>query len=922
MRKIVFAITLVCCSLLAAPAVGAQSTNTIQGKVADVGGASVPNAAVSLTDLATNRVQNTTTGSDGEFTFTHVAHDPQLVTIQKSGFQSFTQRVTPAGQGETTIDARLKIAAMAESVVVRGTVNPEAKPVPSREDVMVSPETLRVLDRKQIAAAGPVAGGAQMVSFTPGANVVGYGETGATKYSILLNGIQQGWAGEATSFTEPGSLGITYDGVPVVDAATGLWQSATMPQNLIVQNLAVTYGPGQPMNRWYTDVGGRVEYTPVQPTVDRHLSLEGTEGPYGQQNFALVGNTGAFKGWSTVVGGGVGRGDDYRPGPDGFANPAKNGSVFGKTLKTFSAGSLAFASFYSKAGGYRAQVIPTTDIGLVETNNDGTLNPNGIHYSQQTSGFYSSLPFAAYNKYDTNEMFMSYARQHLFLGPKTTVQNTTWYTHIRRFHRRNDDALSQGGQVDEWNNPHSNIFGDEAGMTEVLPYNTVDFGGYLLHEVYNTHNLFYNPADGGSGAQQIVGQGSKFRSGYFQQDNVTFYAQDDFHPIPQIHIIPGVRVDGFSTSYSDQAARDFTFAASTYFVQNADGTVSPSKAPVYQTHCALYPQTGSNATDPYYNLWGTPVATPDGSVAKDAGSQCGAHESRSAVEPSIDASVMPRPWLTLYGGYDTTYRSPALGGGGGMFQAVNPAYYILAKGAYSQGGVKVHFTNAPGLGNFIAGVNYYHLDYTNQEIDVETATGIELTSGGNSTYHGVDLFFDADPKNNIHFFLNFAGEASSFTNYVTGGTQASCGSPSNPASGCAFYNNLPVSYVPNVTLNTGIYYGIQYHNRELIEPRFWVETTGSQNLWSNNTGMPTNTTMPAYTTANLSFVAPVRLEKQSFNLELDMMNLANSKYDEWEYISSGGYFAALFPGNTAPSGYINAYPGAPLAVYGTLTYQF
>ncbi len=913
-RKIVLSSIFLSCSLLICAAGNAQNATEIKGKVADPSGATVPNAAVSLTDLATNIVVHTTTGADGQFVFTDLHAGPHLVRVEKSGFDPFTQRISATAGQTISVAATLRVAQLAESVVVRGTVNPEARPVPSREDVMVSPETLRVLDRKQIAAAGPVAGGAQMVSFTPGANVVGYGETGATKYSILLNGIQQGWAGEATSFTEPGSLGITYDGVPVVDAATGLWQSATMPQNLIVQNLAVTYGPGQPMNRWYTDVGGRVEYTPVQPTVDRHLSVEGTEGPYGQQNFALVGNTGAFKGWSTVVGGGVGRGDDFRVGPDGFANPAKNGSVFGKTLKTFSAGSFAFAAFYSKAGGYRAQVIPTTDIGLVE--------PNGSHYSQPSTGFYSSLPFAAYNKYDTNEMFMGYARQHLFLGPKTTLMNTSWYTHIRRFHRRNDDALSQGAQVDEWNNPHSNIFGDEAGMAEVLPYNTVDFGGYLLHEVYNTHNLFYNPADGASGAQQIVGQGSKFRSGYFQQDNVAFYAQDDFHPIPQIHIIPGVRVVGFSTSYSDQAARDFTFAASTHFVQNADGTVSASPSPVYQTHCALYPQTGSNATDPYYNLWGTPVATSDGSVAKDAGSQCGAHESRSAVEPSIDASVMPRTWLTLYGGYDTTYRSPALGGGGGMFQAVNPAYYILAKGAYSQGGVKVHFTRAPGLGNFIAGVNYYHLDYTNQEIDVETATGIELTSGGNSTYHGVDLFFDADPKSNIHFFLNFAGEASNFTNYVTGGTQASCGSPSNPASGCTFYNNLPVSYVPNITLNTGIYYGIQYHHHELIEPRFWVEATGSQHLWSNNTGMPTNTTMPSYSTANLSFVAPVKFEKQSFNLKLDMMNIANSKYNEWEYISSGGYFAPLFPGNTAPSGYINAYPGAPLAVYGTISYQF
>ncbi len=558
MRRIVFAIALLCSSLLAASAAQAQNAGRIDGKVVDPAGAAIPNAAVTMTDLTRNVATHTISEADGQFVFSDVAPGPKVVSIEKSGFESFSQQISVSAHQSATLQATLKIASMAESVVVRGTVNPEAKPVPSREDVMVSPETLRVLDRKQIEAAGPVAGGAQMMSFTPGANVVGYGETGATKYTILLNGAQQGWAGEATSFTGPGSLGITYDGVPVVDAATGLWQSATMPQNLIIQDEAVTYGPGQPMNRWYSDVGGRVEFTPVQPTVDRHLSVEGTQGPYGQQNFALVGNTGSFKGWSTVVGGGLGRGDDYRAGPDGFANPAKDGSVFGKSLKTFNAGSLAFAAFYSKAGGYRAQVIPTTDIGLVEP---GT----NTHYSEPTSGFYSSLPFADYNKYDTNEMFMTYARQHLFLGPKTTLQNTTWYTHIRRFHRRDSDALSQGAQVDEWNNPHSDIFGDQAGMTEVLPYNTVDFGGYLLHEIYNAHNLFYNPADGGDGQRQVVGAGSKFRSGYFQQDNVTFYAQDDFHPIPQIHIIPGVRVDGFSTSYSDQAARDFTFASSTYF---------------------------------------------------------------------------------------------------------------------------------------------------------------------------------------------------------------------------------------------------------------------------------------------------------------------------------------------------------------------
>jgi iron complex outermembrane receptor protein len=859
----------------------AQSAG-IKGRVVDAGGAAVPDAAVTLTDLTTNKVTHATTGADGRFGFGDVAPDPQLITIEKAGFEAFAQRVSPGTQAAANLNVSLNVATLYESVVVRGTVSPDAKPVPTREDLMLIPDTVRVLDRKQIDAGGPVAGGAQMIQSTPGANVVGYGETGATKYTVILNGIQQGWAGEATSFTAPGSLGITFDGVPVVDPATGLWQSATMPQNLVMQDLGVTYGPGQPMDRWYTSVGGQVEFTPIQPTESVHASVAVTQGPYGQQNFAFVANTGSFKGWSTVLGGGLGRGDDFRVAPDGFGNQARDGSAFGKTLKMFSAGSFVFGAYYAKAGGYRPTVIPLTDVGLVE--------PNGTHFSEPSSGFYSALPFDAYNKYDTNEMALVYGRENLFLGNTTALQNMTWYTHIRRLHERAIDLLSQGPQVNEFNNPHSNIFGDEVGMEEVLPYNTIHFGGYLLHEVYNARNNFYNFTDGGNGPLGVIGVGGRFRSGYFQQDDLAFYAQDDIHPIAQIHITPGVRVVGFSTSYSDQAQRDFSFAP---------GVISSS-------HCALFPA----GSDPFHNVFGSPNAT-------DQGSLCGAHESRSGVEPSIDVAVMPREWLTIYGGYDVTYRSPALGGGGGQFQAVDPTYYTLAKGAYAQGGVKVHFRNAPALRNFIAGVNYFHLDYTNQEIDFETALGLQISGGGDSTYHGVDAFFDDDPYRNVHIFMNFAGESATFTNYLVGGpSQAECAAEKIT---CTPYNNLPVSYVPNVTLNTGIYYGIQRHSRVLVEPRFWMEYIGTQHLWSNYTGAPTNQTMPSYTTTNLSFNVPLNIERQSFNLRVDMMNLLNAKYNEWEYISSGGYFAALNPN---ASNYINAYPGAPRAVYGTITYQF
>ena len=321
---------------------------SIQGKVLDASGAAIPNAAVSLTDLTTNTVTHTRTGRDGQFVFRDVPAGPQIINIEKSGFESFTQQISPAAQHSVT--ATLQVAALNDSVIVRGTVDPEAKPMPTREDVMLMPETVRVLDRKQLDAAGPVAGGAQMLQATPGTNVVGYGETGGTKYTVLLNGIQQGWAGEATSFTAPGSLGITYDGIPVADPATGLWQSATMPQNLVIQDVQVTYGPGEAADRWYTDEGGRVEFTPIQPTVDRHLSAAVTDGPWGQQNFAFVGNTGSFKRMVHGAGRRIGTRRRFPPGSGRLRQPLpRTARCSARPSRRFRREALPSASFTRRA---------------------------------------------------------------------------------------------------------------------------------------------------------------------------------------------------------------------------------------------------------------------------------------------------------------------------------------------------------------------------------------------------------------------------------------------------------------------------------------------------------------------------------------------------------------------------------------------
>ena len=866
---------------------GAQSRAVIAGKVLDAGGGAIPDATITLTDITTGQTVHTTTGADGQFTFNNAPSDPQLVTVEKSGFETFTQRIALGTQPSVTVNATLRVATLAESVVVRGTVVPGARPMPTRDDVQNSLQTVRVLDRKQIDAAGPVAGGAQMIALTPGANVFGYGVSGATKYTIQLNGINQGWGGQPSGFISPGSLGITFDGIPIVDPGSNLWQSATMPQNLLMQNLSVTYGPGSPDKRFYSNVGGGVEFTPVQPTVSHHFSISATYGLYGQKNLAFVGNTGNFHGWSTVIGGGIGDGGSYRSAPDGFKSSSQSGSAYGKTIHEFSRGSFELGGFYAKSGGFRPPSIPVTDQGVTLTRPDGS----SYNYSQATCGYYCAPTHDEYNKYDTNEMALVYARENLLLDNTTTLTNTTWFMHIRRLHHRTDDIFAPGSQVDEWNNPHTNDFGDKVNLQKIAPYNTINVGFYFIHATYNTHNLFFDPAQGGNGPAQVVNNGAKFRSGYFQQDDIAFYAQDDFHPIPQIHITPGLRWVGFSTSYSDQFQRDFT--------------LPPGVVPA--THCSLFQSgpTGPNsALDPYSDIFGTPSKGTDGATTTDQGSLCAAHENRNKPEPSIDAGVTPLPWLTIYGGYDVTYRSPSLGGGGGPFQKVSPSAYQLAEGAYSQVGAKVHFTDAPGLKNLILGANYFHLDYTNQEIDYSLANGELVSSGGSSTYHGVDAFFDDDPLYNLHLFVNFSGEAANFTNYNTAG-------PGVPCTPTSCFDHLPVSYTPNVTLNTGVYYGFEHNDHTLIEPHFWIEYNGRQHMFNNNTGLPDTRTMPSYVTANASFTVPFK----SFNFKVDMLNLFNSHANTYEYISSGGYFG------DAP-GTINAYPGAPFTAYGTISYQF
>ena len=237
---------------------------TLTGSVQDQQGNMVIGAMVTVTDASTQKVKTVLSGQDGSFSLSGLHSGLYTITVAKMGFQNFTQSVSLQKGQNLSVTAQLRVQTSQQSVVVTAGGLPGANAQPTQQQVFDSNQSIRVIDRQQMAMVGPVAGGAQVISTAPGAIVTGYGDTGSTKYTVTLNGLNQGWGGYG-GYTGGAALGVTYDGVPIVDPATSLWPSATIPEIGLIQNTNVTYGPGNPSDRWYTDIGGAIEFTPQQP---------------------------------------------------------------------------------------------------------------------------------------------------------------------------------------------------------------------------------------------------------------------------------------------------------------------------------------------------------------------------------------------------------------------------------------------------------------------------------------------------------------------------------------------------------------------------------------------------------------------------------------------------------------------------------
>ena len=748
----------------------------------------------------------------------------------------------------------------------------------------------KALDRQQLKSAGVVGGAAQALSFAPGISVSGYGQTGGTKASISINGISQGWAGASPGVVDNGGFAVSFDGVPMSNPMTGLWETPEIPQTALLQGARITYGPGDPENRWYNNIGGGINFVPVEPSNQAGGKVQLTGGSFGTENADVILQTGKIDGWETVFAGGAGRSNGFRSSPDGFNWPTRNYSAFFKTRKVFATGNASFGAYLGDGHGWRPTLIPTTPVAGLTVNG---LGQPGQLFSEQTSGYYSAVNEKVWAKDDFNRVWIVYARQNLKLDENVTLHNQLWYRQGNRLHLHYNDYTASLGvptNLYEWNNPSSHDYGDKIWSDIYLPHNQIGVGGYFTNTEYNTLQHFYNPADcytyngttSLSGYGVTIQPGNQFcgstsfpdggyRNNFWYLTDLAAFVQDAITPIASLTITPGIRAVAFDTNYYPEGSVEAPYAA--LLATAPAGTVSPGFS--NQDHGVL------PATTTHFNK----------------------------LEPSVSIRYQPLHWLALYGNWATTYRLPPVGGGGGLYQKQLPAGDLLEKGVEWQVGGKMFWPQIGEFSKVLINVNYYNLHFSNQFISsctTSSATNCTLATG-DSLYHGVNLSAEAN-LGALKMFTNLNVESAYFNNYNNG----------------VSYNNMPVSDVPKSTFNIGAYWTHTLPGDMVIKPRAWYQYVGKQAMWDNNVGAPSGQYLPSYGVLNLALAATLPASwygnaVKSVKLKLEVMNALDRRYNTFGYLAAAG-------GNdlygTTAGGYVLAYPGAPRAIYGTISMSF
>ena len=121
MKKLQFCLVFLFLLLLALSAAAQVQNGTFTGTVTDPSGATIPNAKVTVTNLATNLSVTTTTNSDGVYSARDLPVGTYKITAEAKGFKTISNSGTSLNAGTIArIDLKLQLGEAREVVEVTG----------------------------------------------------------------------------------------------------------------------------------------------------------------------------------------------------------------------------------------------------------------------------------------------------------------------------------------------------------------------------------------------------------------------------------------------------------------------------------------------------------------------------------------------------------------------------------------------------------------------------------------------------------------------------------------------------------------------------------------------------------------------------------------------------------------------------------
>lgn len=183
-----------CASLLLSVPVRAQSVyGSIYGTVTDSTGAAIPNATITVTDVAKGTVVTATSNGSGDYSVPHLIPDVYNLRVTAKGFKIFeTKGISVLADTAPRVDPTLEVGAADTTV----TVNAESQPLLKTDRADVS----TVLDEQQVSSL-PVGDQnfTNLQLLIPGAQLLGWShaadENPQASKQIMVNG--QAFAGTA-----------------------------------------------------------------------------------------------------------------------------------------------------------------------------------------------------------------------------------------------------------------------------------------------------------------------------------------------------------------------------------------------------------------------------------------------------------------------------------------------------------------------------------------------------------------------------------------------------------------------------------------------------------------------------------------------------------------------------------------------------